>query len=156
MGWFKCTGNSAIESLGGFANAGGTVRFLAQLTAAGLLECIDDGATASVATATTIVLDNSTWAHFAFVRTSSTSRALYVNGKLITSNTTDAGSITDTGNLPLYIGASPVDGTSTPAATTSMALMRLTATAPTAEQIAFIYAQESPLFCCRSNLPAIQ
>lgn len=155
MGWFNCTGNSAAESLMGFANAGNTVRCLVTLTAAGLLECIDDGATAAVTTATTSALDNSAWHHFAFVRTSSTSRALYVDGKLITSNTTDAGSITDTGNLPFAIGINP-DLTNTPATTTSLALLRMGATAPTAKQIKHIYATEAPLFvagntCLLSN-----
>ncbi len=143
--WFKTAANSAVESYLGFANAGDTLRFIITIAADGTLNCIDDGATASVGTVSAIAYDDGNWHKVDFIRTSSTARALYVDGLLITSNTTDAGSLTSSGNLPLAIGVDS-DGSTTPATTSSLALARVSAYAPTEAQIKKMYNDEKHLF----------
>lgn len=141
VGWFRTSGNSAVESYSGFANAGNTIRNLVTMTAAGLISCIDDGATAAVTTSSTAAYDDGSWHQYIFVRESSTSRTLYVDGVAVASNTTDAGSLTGTGTLPFAIGVDP-DGSTTPATTSELVLARIGATAITAEQAAYMYATE--------------
>lgn len=143
--WFKSAANSAIESYMGFANAGNTLRFLMTMAADGKINCIDDGATAAVTLTSVLPYDDGIWHKADFVRTSSTARALYIDDVLVASNTTDAGSLTSSGNLPFACGVDP-DGSTTPATTSSLALMRLEAYDPTTGQVTIMYADERPLF----------
>ena len=150
--WFNTAANAAVESYMGFANAGNTLRFIVTMLTNGKIRCIDDGATASVNTDSVNAHDDGEWHKIDFVRTSSTARALYIDGKSVASNTTDAGSLTATGTLPLAIGVDS-DGSTTPATTSKLALARLTAYAPTAAQIKKAYEDEKFLF--RANADAL-
>jgi hypothetical protein len=143
--WFKTNGNAAIESFIGFENAGSTLRFLIRMEADGTLLCFDDGATASPSIQTTAAYDDNAWHKVDWVRYSSTSRELFVDGVSIGVSTTDAGSLSSTGNLPLGIGVHP-QGSSTPATASTLALVRLSATAPTATQIRQMYDAEKGMF----------
>jgi len=143
--WFKSTGESGTSRLFGFANSGNTVRFGILLQADGQLNCLDDGATASVETFLTGVNDDSVWHKADFVRVSSTERYGYLDGVLKNSVTTDSGSISDSGNLPLGIGIDP-SGSGFSAAASTLALARLSATAPTAAQVRQMYDAEKPMF----------
>jgi len=143
--WFKSTGESGTSRLFGFANSGNTVRFGILLQADGQLNCLDDGATASVETFLTGVNDDSVWHKADFVRVSSTERYAYLDGVLKNSNTTDSGSVSDSGNLPFGIGIDP-SGSGSSAAASTLALARLSATAPSATQIRQMYDAEKGMF----------
>nr|AKH47641.1 hypothetical protein [uncultured marine virus] len=143
--WFKCTGNSSFEHYIGFNNSGGTIEFELGLLGAGTVRGKDDGATAQTTVTSTQTFDNSVWHKADFVRVSSTERYLYVDGVLVASDTTDAGSLSSSGNLPLGIGCNG-DATNNPATTSTLSLARLSATAPTATQIRQMYDAEKGMF----------
>jgi hypothetical protein len=88
---------------------------------------------------------DSLWHRFDYVRVSSTERYLYLDGALMVSSTTDAGSISDSGNLPLSIGGFAVNGGAS-AQNCTLALVRLSATAPSATQVLQMYDAEKGMF----------
>jgi hypothetical protein len=106
---------------------------------------IDDGATANTYFATARSgLDDGVWHKLDFVRVSSTERYGYVDGVLDTKSTTDAGSISSSGNLPLTIGnEQPGAG---PATAVTISLAHLSVTAPTATQVRQMYDAEKGMF----------
>jgi len=145
-GWFKSTGNSGNEDLFGFGKTDDAITFFVRLNTSGVITGYDRGATAADRTvASTQTYDDSVWHKIDFVRVSSTERYLYIDGVQVDSDTADAGSLSSTGNLPLAVGVN-YDGSSVPASTSSIALVRLTATAPTATQIRQMYDGEKGLF----------
>jgi hypothetical protein len=111
----------------------------------GNLGLSDTGAAAGVYNAGTQTVTDSLWHRFDYVRVSSTERYLYLDGVLIVSSTTDAGSISDSGNLPLSIGGFAVNGGAS-AQNCTLALVRLSAIAPTATQIRQMYDAEKGMF----------
>ena len=144
--WVKSSGNSAQEYFINFGNSGATVEFILLWDSAGRIEGRDDGATAQTSIATSDSFDDGIWHKADFVRVSSTERYLYVDGVLKNSSTTDAGSLSDDGNLPLYIGVLAADGSSGPADDSTLALAKLSVTAPTATQIRQMYDAEKGMF----------
>jgi len=149
--WFKSSGNSAQEYFINFGNSGATVECILLWDSAGRVEARDDGATAQVNFATTDSFDDGVWHKADFVRVSSTERYLYVDGVLKNSSTTDAGSLSDSGNLPLYIGVLAADGSSGPADDTTLSLAKISATAPSAPQIRQMYDAEKPMFAANAE-----
>ena len=143
--WFKCTGNSAFEHFIGFNKSDGAVEFELGILSGGTIRGKDDGATAQTTVTSTATFDDSAWHKADFVRVSSTERYLYVDGRLVASDTTDAGSLSDDGNLPLGIGANG-DATNNPATTSTLSLARLSVTAPTAALIRQMYDAEKGMF----------
>lgn len=143
----KGTSIASTELLVEFANAGGTIRFGIQVTSSGQIQAIDDGPSASVVSTVTPVpnVTDGNWQKLDFVRHSSTERVLYADGVSVYSDTTDAGSLSDSGNLPLAVGIYP-DGSTSPALTTKLCLVRLSATAPNAAQIWRMYESERRMF----------
>ena len=143
--WFKCTGTSAFEHFIGFNNSGGTVEFELGILSGGTIRGKDDGATAQTTVTSGQTYDDSVWHKADFVRVSSTERYLYVDGVLVASDTTDAGSLSDDGNLPLGIGCNG-DATNNPATTSTLSLAHLSVTAPTATQVRQMYDAEKGMF----------
>ena len=143
--WFKCTGNSAFEHYIGFNNSGGTIEFELGILSGGTIRGKDDGATAQTTVTSGQTYDDSVWHKADFVRVSSTERYLYVDGVLVASDTTDAGSLSDDGNLPLGIGCNG-DATNNPATTSTLSLAHLSVTAPTATQVRQMYDAEKGMF----------
>jgi hypothetical protein len=142
--WFKASANAAHEFMASFHKAGGAIEFAVRLNNTGTITGRDDGATAEVDTTSSQVYDDSVWHKVDFFRVSSTERYLYIDGVLVASNTTDAGSLSDSGNLPLVVGGSI--GGAEPATSCTLALVRLSATAPTATQIRQMYDAEKGMF----------
>jgi hypothetical protein len=88
---------------------------------------------------------NNTWVFLAFVRTT-TGRSVYANGVLENSDST-VHNFTHTTNTVCTLGNRGYQGAySSPFSTGSIALPRISATAPTAEQIKEIYEAEKPMF----------
>jgi hypothetical protein len=83
--------------------------------------------------------------HFVVLTFSATSLKLYIDNVLIGS-TTLALNITSTGSPVLMLGSGWYNGAIVDAVQGSMALWRISATAPSADQIAHIYRTELPLF----------
>ena len=143
--WYKSAGNSTQESLIGFGNGAGTIEFYIAVDWDGTVFCTDDGATAQVILQSTQVVDDDVPHKIDFVRRSSTGRELWIDGILVASNTTDAGSLTGTGTLPLAIGVDH-SGSLFPVLTGVLSLARLSVTAPTAAQIQHMYETERRMF----------
>ena len=93
------------------------------------------------ATTSTAVPSN-VWIHACFVR-SSTSHRIYMNGELVLTNTHAASSLSGSTNVLTVGNGTPGKANSWPG---QMALWRLSATAPSPEQIAKIYNDEKHLF----------
>jgi len=85
-------------------------------------------------------LNADVFSHVAFVREASTI-SVYVNGVLVG---TDSNNGNISGTVPLIVGRNGVSGGTSNGV--SLALLRISATAPTAEQIAKIYEDEKFLF----------
>jgi|APSaa5957512535_1039671.scaffolds.fasta_scaffold02127_13 hypothetical protein len=148
--WFKTSGNSAPEQYLAFENSGNTIEFDIKIRADGTVQGIDRGASGLGAPISSVVCDDGVWHKLDFVRVSSTERYLYVDGVLEASNTTNAGSLSDSGNLPLAIG-SDADGSTDPATSTTLSLAHLSATAPTAAEILQMYEAEKGMFVANAK-----
>jgi hypothetical protein len=147
--WFKAGSNAAHEFMASFHKSGGAIEFAIRLNNDGTVTGRDDGATAEVDTTSGTTYDDSVWHKVDFFRVSSTERYLYIDGVQVASNTTDAGSLSDSGNLPLVIGGSI--GGAEPATNCTLALVRLSATAPTATQIRQMYDAEKGMFAANAE-----
>ena len=145
--WVKRAGGATDNGvLMGFSNSGRTIRFMVYENANGF-QILDDGATANVNPSATVDgMHDGAWHKLDFVRVSSTERYAYWDGHLIISNTTDAGSLSSSGNLPFYIGVDAANGSSSPATDSTLALVRLFGVAPNAEEIRQMYTSEIGLF----------
>ena len=144
--WFKAASNSAHEFFGGFQDGSGVV-FGIRLDSGGTVTARDDGATAQVDTTSSLVCDDSVWHKMDFVRISSTERYLYVDGMLEASNTTDAGSITNDGNLNFQVGTIG----SEPATNCTLALFKFGITPPDADMIRTAFEAEKGMFAANAE-----
>jgi len=142
--WFKSSGTSGDECLTAISNADGSLEFRLSLSTAGNIDAVDDGATANIVTSSAVgALDTGVWHKVDFVRVSSTERYLYIDGVLNKSETANAGSLSGTILKRIGIFA---DNSTQPASTSTMALDRLSTTAPSATQIRQMYEAEKGMF----------
>jgi len=144
MGWVKTTSSSGDKGLVGFGNADGSDEAVVYI-GSGVLKFVVDGAAGTIGALDGIAVSTNVWHHFACVHVSSTERYIYQDGVQVASSTTDTGSISDSGNMPLTIGCHP-DGPSMGATTETLSLIRLSATAPTATQVRQMYDAEKGMF----------
>lgn len=150
-GWARYIGNDD-GMLWGFGNSGNTIRFHVLAADGGTISGVDDGATASVGVNSgNVGFTDGAWHHIAWVRVSSTERYLYVDGVLVNSSTTDAGSLTSDGNLPFNIGVQQ-DNSTNPANNTAVSLVRMTKDALTATMIRQMYEAEAPMFAANAKV----
>jgi len=148
MGWVK----TATALAGGIASTQDDnlvdVGFAVLLSSAthGIVLISSNGGARSITTGPTAVNDGS-WHHFVASRTNSgATHSIYIDGSLDLSETVTARDITAT-SKPLTVGQwFPNSGTKYHFHAGSIALLRISATAPTAEQIAKIYEDEKFLF----------
>ena len=126
------------------------------VTAAGALAYRHYDATGSLITAivgsTNVALGTSVWKHFVILRKNGVIQ-MYVDGVLdtLSSNTNPSGAVGGTTSPKFAVGKSIANVWNTlpwgvGGADSSLALLRISATAPTADQIAKIYNDERPLF----------
>jgi len=148
-GWLKCSGNSAVETLTGLANAGNTIRFTTRLAASGTISFTIAGASTSGGINSTSVLDDGEWHRFDIVRRSNTELELWVDGVLEATDATAYGSIS--GTILFAIGVRPDDGSTEPATTTTLSLVRLAASAPSGAQILKAYEAEKKMFAANAK-----
>ena len=142
--WMKTSNASGNDILFEISNSDETIEFFIMVGGAGLIQFRDDGATAQTCMTTSQAYNDSKWHKVDFVRVSSTERYAYVDGVLTNSSTTDAGSIGSSGNLPLTIGMD--EQADAPAQNSTMALAKLSTTAPNATQIRQMYDAEKGMF----------
>jgi len=141
--WVKNSGNSGNEQLFMLGDSGATLRLRILLLAAGTIQFGDDGATASVTVTSGNAIDDGNWHKLDWVRRSSTDREAFIDGVSVGTSTTDAGSLSGTINLTIGVDR---DGSTNPATTSTISLVRLSAKAPTATQIRQMYDAEKPMF----------
>ena len=144
--WFKSTGAGGVEFHIGLMNSDASLRFDVYMNTNGTVVGDCKGATAEVSLTSGASYEDSVWHKLDFVRVSSTELYLYVDGISVGSSTTDQGSLTSSGNITLGIGVKASDGSTAPATSTSFALVRLSATAPTATQVRKAYDAEKGMF----------
>jgi hypothetical protein len=145
--WIKNSSSTNSAVIGGFANSGGTVRFQLRWGSNGTMGPVFDGASANASFGDTgPVIDDGEWHKVEMIRRATgTSNEQYTDGILVGSSTTDIGSLSDSGNLPLRIGDGPV-GSDVADSGSTTALFRLSATAPSATQIRQMYDAEKGMF----------
>jgi hypothetical protein len=145
--WVKSSGTAASESLLGFENSDSTIRCTMQLYTAGEVNWFLRGASAALNFSTTRAgLDDSVWHKLDCVQVADQDRHIYIDGVLQKSDTTQIGSLSDDGNLPLAIGQNAGATYSAPATSSTLALAHLSVTAPTATQVRQMYDSEKGMF----------
>ena len=120
---------SYITAVGGAGN----IRFVIKHT---------DGSSNTVLNSATQGYNNGVWNHYVGVRRSNNSMELYLNGEL-SSSTTTTHSVTNSSSI-LDIGS--VGSVANGAANTFLSLIRISGSAPSAEQIKKMYYDEKCLF----------
>jgi hypothetical protein len=145
--WFKATSNPANQCFMAIGNSGSTIRFLIRMDSVGTLTFLDDGASANVSIITPATYVDGEWHRADFVRVSSTERYAYIDGALVGSSTTDAGSLTAT--MTLNIGVNEVQGDACTAV--SLSLARYGVIAPSAAQIRQMHDAERGMFAANAK-----
>jgi trimeric autotransporter adhesin len=145
MSWIKKTSGSTQGVIvdtrsAASSNAGLSVEVLSNQT----LRLRTRNSSSEALTVTTGVVPTNTWTHFAcVVSASGTNHKIYLNGKLDVSASVAAYSVDS--SSPLWIGGA-IGYSDVPLSDGSLALLRISATAPSPEQIAKIYEDEKVLF----------
>ena len=152
MSWFKCSATTSEEML--------MRRFsVSTVTGGMMLRVLSSSSTLqwyvrdTSSTATTVVspnaVDDGLW-HFAVGTRKGTTANLYIDGVLVNTNTCSGNSHNPGTDANIVIGAEEIVGSpgtfANPASNGSIALARISHTAPSAEQIAKIYRDEKVLF----------
>jgi hypothetical protein len=140
MGWFNQTLSTSTQYLA-YRTDGTNVAWSAGMTATNDLLFVISSDGIPARTAATAYLDN-TWNQVAFVREAGIAK-IYLNGSLVpnTAAGTSVGTVSLAASL-VYIGDSPISNPFVG----SLALIRISATAPTAAQLTKIYNDEKFLF----------
>jgi len=144
MGWYKTSDTTAAnEILFARVDSGNAAAINTLITSSETITLQTRESSTSSTTTTTETAPTGVWNCFAFVRRASgTVQEVYINGKLSTSATVTARNMSSsTGKV--YLGYTPELASN---AKGSMALWRISATAPSPEQIKKIYEDEKFLF----------
>jgi hypothetical protein len=154
--WFKSSDNGSTtgqilergDRAGGFAGGGQISLELDGSTTAGAIEMniSDDNFSTADTLRTTQVYDDSTWHMGLYVKRTNASHELHIDGVLKTSASLSAavGSLSNTSAINT-IGIRG-DESGLPFTTGSLALVRMAASAPTADQISTMYQFEKSMF----------
>jgi hypothetical protein len=143
MGWYKTDNSTTTEVLLSRVDSGNTAAINCMITSSETLILQTRESSTSSTVTTTDTAATGVWNCFAFVRRNSgTVQEVYINGKLSLSGTVTARNVSSsTGKV--YMGYTPELAAN---AKGSMALWRISATAPSPEQIKKIYEDEKVLF----------
>jgi hypothetical protein len=144
MGWAKTTNSSGVERYCGRNSGSSSKRFsVYYVGTTGLFTLYTSDGTAT--SASKAMPNDGSWHHFVCKRENGNLQVFIDGvGGSTTSSTVD---VTVTGGESLFVGAEDFgSGIDSPATLSSLALLRISATAPTAEQIAKIYEDEKFLF----------
>ena len=143
MGWASVN-TTSTQRLCGRNDSTSSKRLSLYATGGSLNFYIRDTSTANVATP---ISSTGAWFFFTCVRDNGTSH-IYINGEL-KGSTASVQDVTTVLASPFIVGAESFDQGATvnsPATAASLALLRISATAPSAQQIKDIYEAERPLF----------
>ena len=144
MGWVKESSNPTDEKIIERDSATTAQRFTVAISGAGALAFTCDDNTTTRQAFSSAVLDNGSWSHFVCVYDGAGGLQVYINGTLNGSASGAALLTLNNANAILRVGLG-VSG-SNQLASGSLALLRVSSTAPTADQIAKIYNDEKVLF----------
>jgi trimeric autotransporter adhesin len=145
LGWFKTTDNGTNQCLISFGNVSTNTQERAIFVGSdGKVAFVNSG-TGSQSSAVSTIGTSGTWVQVCIVGHGQNSQSVYLNGKLDHTCSLVTGTIPSTGILVLG-SRSNFGGDTIPAANASMALWRISATAPSPEQIKKIYEDEKHLF----------
>ena len=144
IGWLKQAANTAVETILERDSATTAQRFTLAVNASGFLTfTCDDDTTARTATSNRAV-DNDVWTQFVALYDGAGDVKIYLDGALDDTETGSALLTLNNASAVLRVGLA-VDGAE-PLTNGSLALLRISATAPSDSQIAKIYEDERPLF----------
>jgi hypothetical protein len=144
IGWIKEAANSAVETILERDSSASAQRFTLDIDASGFLRfTVDDDTTARTATSN-VSVDTDVWTQFVALYDGDGDVLIYLNGGLDDTESGSALLTLDNANAVLNMGLA-VDGAD-PLTNGSLALLRISATAPTAEQIKKIHNDEKFLF----------
>lgn len=144
LGWIKEAASAAAEVILERDSAATGQRWTLSLTAAGYLQfTVDDNTTTRTATGATAI-DTGVWRHVVALYDGAGGIYIYLDGVLHASATGAALLTLNNASAVLRLGLD-VAGTA-PLSNGTLALWRITATVPTADQVAKIYADEAVLF----------
>ena len=145
MGWVKSIGSTnqmLVDNRSASDVAGFSVE---QVNISGVLRIRTKSASAESLTNGTVTVATGAWTNFAcIVSNNGTRQAIYINGVLDVEATVTAADVGTTS--PLWVGVAGGYGNVIPALYSSLALLRISATAPSAAQIKTIYEAEKMLF----------
>ena len=145
MGWFKEGGSTGVRALvSRYSDAETTSGFNISIYNDGTFYfySVESGADAHTPTSGLLAVDDNTWHYFVATRRSSGLIEVYIDGKLYSSATDTVRNINTT-DKGLRVGRHWNTGQ---IGVENITLLRISATAPTAEQVAKIYRDEKPLF----------
>ena len=145
MHWFNASSIATTQRMGGRADGATNKRFDIYLNGTSIVVYSADSGAATSVQYSGVSLNQ--WNFVVFVRIGNIHN-LYLNGVVVASTTGTVRNISSGQNEPWTIGAMSFNGgvNYEPASTTAIALYRVTATTPSAEQIAKIYNDEKFLF----------
>ena len=150
MVWFKTTDGSSPQHLVDRSDTTPNQRWAMQITATGVVRMYISDGTSSDATAGTLDSSDGNW-HFAVGVKRGTSRLeMYIDGVLVSEDASISatGTLSD-GDAALKVGVRATDNSDE--FTGSLSLLRISATAPTPQQIKEIYDAEKPLFAANAK-----
>ena len=148
-GWVNTSSSSGTKALIGFGASDNATEAIVYISG-GVLKFLVDGAAGTIGAIDGAAISTGAWHQFVCVQVSSTERHIYQDGVLTVSSTVDTGSVSNSGNMPLAIGTWP-DAAEYHATTEQLALMRLSATAPTATQVRQMYDAEKGMFVANAK-----
>jgi trimeric autotransporter adhesin len=144
MGWVKQAANTAVETIIERDSATTAQRFTLAVNASGFVTfTCDDDTTARTATSNRVV-DNDVWTHFVALYDGAGGVKIYLNGVLDDTETGSALLTLNNASAVLRVGLAVDDAE--PLANADLALLRISATAPSNSQIEKIYNAETFLF----------
>jgi hypothetical protein len=147
MVWIKEAPNSTDEYIFSRSVSGGSPHpgIYGRINTNGTTTWFANDNSSEALISTTQAIDDSTWHQIIFLRRGGKTY-LYLDSNEVGSSTNASGNL-DNGSAILEIGRLGVSGsTTTPLTNGSLSLLRISATAPTSQQIKEIYDAEKPLF----------
>lgn len=143
--WLKEAPNSAVETIIERDSTSSNQRITVQITSGGILQFITDDGTDVVTCSSVAVVDDGFWHHVVAVMRGTTME-LWIDGLLVaTANGAAVDSLSNASAI-LRVGVDCQSSPANPLTNGSLALVRLSATAPTPKQIRRMYLDESALF----------
>tara|TARA_R110002096_G_scaffold154833_1_gene318973 strand:- start:74 stop:1789 length:1716 start_codon:yes stop_codon:yes gene_type:complete len=152
--WFKSSGTASTECLFGIGDASNAIQFYLSLLTSGYISPQVNGASATASLDGSVALDDGAWHKADLVRRADADHEIYIDGVLVGTDATTCGTISGTHQLAIGGLPDPDITTTTraaPALTSTVALAKIAASAPSATQVRDMYIGEKGMFLANSK-----